>query len=79
MIKHTEFCLEQLKQGVYDVLPSNVFDSLTSEDFRLLLNGVGGSDVNIQTLASYTTVSDESKSDSSRRAQFEKWFWSILD
>lgn len=76
MVKHVQQCLEQLKAGVYDVLPANAFDGLNAEDFRLLLNGVA--DVNIHTLASYTTISDESK-ETGRRAQFEKWFWSTLD
>ncbi len=59
MVKHVESALQELKNGVYDVLPANAFEGLTAEDFRLLLNGVA--DINIHTLASYTTISDESK------------------
>ena len=59
MVKNAELCLQELKNGVYDVLPSSAFEGLTAEDFRLLLNGVA--DISIHTLASYTTISDESK------------------
>lgn len=59
MVKNAEMCLQELKNGVYDVLPTNAFEGLTAEDFRLLLNGVA--DISIHTLASYTTISDESK------------------
>lgn len=76
MVKHAKQCLESLKTGVFDVLPRDALDGLNAEDFRLLLNGVA--EISIQTLASYTTVGDESK-ESGRRAQFEKWFWSTLE
>ena len=76
LVKHVRQCLESLKSGVFDVLPRDAFDGLNAEDFRLLLNGV--QEVNIQILASYTTIGDESK-ESARRAQFEKWFWSTLE
>ena len=76
MVKHVEKCCEQLKLGVYDVLPTNSLCDLNAEDFRLLLNGIP--DINIQTLMTYTTFSDESK-ESSRRAQFEKWFWNTVE
>jgi len=76
MVSHVELCLQELKSGVFDVLPANALDGLTAEDFRLLLNGVA--DINIHTLASYTTISDESK-ESSRRPHFEKWFWATLE
>ena len=62
--------------GIFDVLPANALDGLYHENFRLLLNGVA--DINIHVLASYTTISDESK-ESSKRAQFEKWFWSTVE
>ena len=48
----------QLKEGVFDVIPAGSVDTLTSEDFRLLLNGVG--DINVTTLISYTSFNDES-------------------
>lgn len=76
MVKHVEQCLEQLRAGLNDVLPANAFEGINAEDFRLLLNGVA--DISINTLASYTTISDESK-ESNRRAQFEKWFWTTLE
>ena len=76
MVKHVELCLQELRSGIYDVLPAHALEGLTAEDFRLLLNGVA--DISIHTLASYTTISDESK-ESNRRPQFEKWFWATLE
>ena len=76
MVTNAKLCLDQLKAGIYDVLPANSLEGLNSEDFRLLLNGVA--EISIHTLASYTTISDESK-EPSRRPQFEKWFWATLD
>jgi hypothetical protein len=40
MITCQEKALEHLKMGLFDVLPSGSLDGLTSEDLRLLLNGV---------------------------------------
>lgn len=76
LVTHVEMSLQEMKSGIFDVLPANALEGLTAEDFRLLLNGVA--DINIHTLASYTTISDESK-ETSRRANFEKWFWSTLE
>ncbi len=47
-----------MKLGVFDVIPRGSLESLTSEDFRLLLNGIG--DINVQNLISYTSFNDES-------------------
>ena len=49
---------QQMKSGVHDVLPKGALDTLTPEDFRLLLNGVG--DIDVETLISYTSFNDES-------------------
>ena len=43
---------------MFDVIPTGSVDTLTAEDFRLLLNGVG--DINVTTLISYTSFNDES-------------------
>ncbi len=40
MIQCQEKALLNMKLGLYDVLPAGSLESLTSEDFRLLLNGV---------------------------------------
>ena len=40
MITCQEKALENMKMGLYDVLPAGSLDGLTAEDFRLLLNGV---------------------------------------
>ncbi|RNA23457.1 E3 ubiquitin- ligase UBR5, partial [Brachionus plicatilis] len=75
MVKSAEPCLKEMRAGVFDVLPANALHGLYAEDLRLLLNGVA--DINVHVLASYTTISDESK-ESAKRAHFEKWFWSTL-
>ena len=49
---------QNLRMGVFDVIPRGSLDGLAAEDFRLLLNGVG--DINVQTLISYTSFNDES-------------------
>merc|ERR1712218_353090 len=58
MVSSQEKALKKIKEGVFDVIPSGSVDTLTSEDFRLLLNGVG--DINVTTLISYTSFNDES-------------------
>lgn len=50
--------MQQLKAGVYDVIPRNSLDGLFAEDLRLLLNGQN--DIDVQTLISYTSFNDES-------------------
>ena len=40
MITCQEKALENMKMGLYDVLPAGSLDGLTAEDFRLLLYGV---------------------------------------
>ena len=40
MITCQEKALDQMRLGLFDVLPTGSLDALTSEDFRLLLNGV---------------------------------------
>ena len=40
MINCQEKALENLKLGLYDVLPTSCLEGLTAEDFRLLVNGV---------------------------------------
>jgi E3 ubiquitin-protein ligase EDD1 len=52
------FFLKQfLRQGVFDVLPQDSLDSLTAEDFRLLLNGVN--EINVQQLIDWTSFNEE--------------------
>jgi len=47
-----------MKLGVFDVIPRGSLDSLTAEDLRLLLNGMG--DISTQSLIGYTSFNDES-------------------
>ena len=41
------FCLQEMQQGVNNILPSSVFDSLTPEDLHLLMNGSPVVDVEV--------------------------------
>jgi len=95
MIYLVEQSLQHLRLGVFDVLPLTVFDYLSPEDFRLLLNGT--SNINITILMTYTTFNDESGKfkfvnnyliflffyslgeTNERINQFKKWFWSVLE
>ena len=63
--------------GVFDVLPSGALDSLTAEDLRLLLNGVG--DIHVGTLISYTAFNDESSESGDKLLKFKRWLWSIVE
>lgn len=49
----------------------------TSEDLRLLLNGVG--EISVSTLMAYTSFNDESAESHEKLVRFKKWFWSILE
>lgn len=71
-------CLQALKRGLLDVIPSYHLESLTAEDLRLLLNGAG--DINVQQLTSYTFFSDETGGEGQDKlAKFKKWFWSVVE
>ncbi|KAK3087035.1 hypothetical protein FSP39_000732 [Pinctada imbricata] len=75
---YVELCAEEnLKSGVFDVIPNNALEGLTSEDLRLLLNGVG--DINVQTLISYTSFNDESGESNDKVQRFKRWFWSVVE
>ncbi|OXU30332.1 hypothetical protein TSAR_012971 [Trichomalopsis sarcophagae] len=77
MIKVQEKALEAMREGVFDVLPEGALDGLTSEDLRLLLNGVG--DINVSVLISYTSFNDESGEPTDRLVKFKRWLWSIVE
>jgi len=77
MITFQEKALDQMRLGLFDVLPTGSLDALTSEDFRLLLNGVG--DINVQTLISYTSFNDECGESPDRLVAFKRWLWSIVE
>lgn len=70
--------LENLADGLHDVLPASSLEGLTAEDLRLLLNGQG--DICVQTLQSYTSFTDESGENNSEKvAKFKKWFWAVVE
>lgn len=78
MVKVAEKPLEEMRLGVFDVIPKNSLEGLTAEDFRLLLNGVG--DIDVQTLISYTSFNDESGENGGEKVQkFKRWFWSVVE
>jgi len=77
MIKAQKKALDNMKEGLLDVIPSRALDGLTSEDLRLLLNGVG--DINVQTLISYTSFNDESQESPEMLVTFKRWLWSVIE
>merc|ERR1719228_195134 len=77
MIKSQKKALDDMKEGLLDVIPSRALDGLTSEDLRLLLNGVG--DINVQTLISYTSFNDESGESNEMLVTFKRWLWSVIE
>lgn len=77
MIKTQEKALEALRLGVFDVLPETALDSLTAEDLRLLLNGVG--DINVSVLSTYTSFNDESNESAEKLQRFKRWLWQIVE
>lgn len=77
MVTCQQKALENMKLGLFDCLPAGALDGLTSEDFRLLLNGVG--DINVQTLISYTSFNDESGETPDRLVNFKRWLWAIVE
>ena len=50
--------LQEMQQGVNDVLPSSAFDNLTAEDLHLLMNG--SPVVDVEVLKKITSFMDES-------------------
>lgn len=76
LIRVAEKSLEQIRQGVFDVLPQNAMESLTAEDLRLLLIGV--TEIDTSVLQSYTTFSDESNSKPEAQAHYKRWFWDVV-
>ncbi|KAK4302521.1 hypothetical protein Pmani_025398 [Petrolisthes manimaculis] len=77
MVKSQEKALQNIRDGVFDVIRGGSLDSLTAEDLRLLLNGVG--DINVATLISYTSFNDESGETNDRLNKFKRWLWSIVE
>ncbi|THD21469.1 Hyperplastic disc [Fasciola hepatica] len=85
MIEAVREPLEQMRLGVFDILPRNALDRLTAEDLRLLLNGAGEIDVDV--LASYTTFHNETGVSSTDVksaesvdgvARLKRWFWTTV-
>ncbi|KRX27049.1 NFU1 iron-sulfur cluster scaffold -like protein, mitochondrial, partial [Trichinella nelsoni] len=80
------FCsrgIENIRDGVRDVIPVSMVDTLDAENFRLLLTGQ--SDVSVKFLKNLTVITDESSSAATDKSlhrekfdQFKKWFWSVV-
>lgn len=77
MITAQEKALKKLREGLFDVIPAGSLDTLTAEDFRLLLNGVG--DINVTTLIGYTSFNDESGESNDRLVTFKRWLWAVIE
>ncbi|KAI1718350.1 HECT-domain (ubiquitin-transferase) domain-containing protein [Ditylenchus destructor] len=69
-------CLEAIRRGVFDVVPQDSLNGLTSEDMRLIL--CGNQDINVSLLESYTKFSDESSAAPEVLAKYKTWFWSVV-
>lgn len=72
---HTR-ALEAIRRGVFDVIPPDSLNNLTSEDLRLIL--CGNQDISVPLLESYTTFSDESSAAPEVLAKYKQWFWSVV-
>lgn len=68
--------LEAIRKGVYDVIPPESMNNLTSEDLRLLL--CGSQEISIPLLESYTKFSDESSASQEVLTKYKEWFWSVV-
>lgn len=77
MVRTQSKAMESIRLGIFDVLPQNALEGLTSEDLRLLLNGTG--EIRVQTLISYTSFNDESGEPPERLLRFKRWLWSIVE
>jgi len=77
MITAQEKALKKMREGLFDVIPAGSLDTLTAEDFRLLLNGVG--DINVTTLIGYTSFNDESGESNDRLVTFKRWLWAVIE
>merc|ERR1719228_2923526 len=77
MITAQEKALKKMREGLFDVIPAGSLDSLTAEDFRLLVNGVG--DINVATLVGYTSFNDESGESNDRLVTFKRWLWAVIE
>ena len=77
MVRTQAKAMEAIRQGIFDVLPQNALEGLTSEDLRLLLNGTG--EIRVPTLISYTSFNDESGEPPERLLRFKRWLWSIVE
>jgi len=77
MIKCQNKALDNLRDGLLDVIPARGLEGLTAEDLRLLLNGVG--DINVSTLISYTSFNDESGETPDRLVSFKRWLWAVIE
>ncbi|KRZ72372.1 Protein unc-45 -like protein A [Trichinella papuae] len=83
LYKLVQSALTSIRDGVRDVIPVSVLDTINAEDFRLLLTGQ--SDVNVKFLKKLTVITDESSSAAADKSlprekfdQFKKWFWSVV-
>ncbi|KRY22187.1 NFU1 iron-sulfur cluster scaffold -like protein, mitochondrial, partial [Trichinella patagoniensis] len=74
---------QNIRDGVRDVLPVSMLDTVNAENFRLLLTGQ--SDVSVKFLKTLIMITDESSSAAADKSfprekfdQLKKWFWSVV-
>lgn len=69
--------LESIRQGVFDVIPTDSLSGLTSEDLRLILCGT--EQVSIRLLETFTTFMDESSSEPKMLQKMKGWFFRVIE
>lgn len=66
-----------MKRGLYQVVSSDAFLTLTAEDFKLILNGC--SDVTVEMLKKVTKFFVDARNvPQTRIDQYKSWLWSVI-
>lgn len=77
MIKVHQEPLEQMRQGLHDVLAESSLQNLTAEDMRLILCGCP--QIDVEVLKKITVFNDESRKGFDALQRFKIWFWSVVE
>jgi len=77
MIGCRENELQGLKDGLHQMIPKELLDSLEAEDFQLLLSG-GVEEISYQRLRSIITFSNSRGCSRQLLERYKSWFWRIL-
>jgi len=69
--------LQGMKEGLTDIIPSELLAGLTAEDFQLLLSG-GSADITLSRLKSVIRFNHSHGSSGNICDRFEKMFWRVV-